>query len=72
VCQSNSIGRSSRCKRQKEFEKNSIARSNNGKKPNEVHIHSNKEIDASSPGKNAWDQNMRAFVPLTLDMNVID
>jgi len=72
VYQSNSIGRSSRHKRQKEFEKNSIARSNNGKKLNEVHVHSNAKIDTSSPGKNAWDQNMKAFVSLTLDMSVID
>lgn len=69
---SDSVERDIRRKRQKEFEKIAEVRSNSGQKPNELHVHSNGEVDASSSGKTAWDRSMRAFAPVILDMSVID
>jgi len=37
-----------------------------------VHVNANGEIDIGCLGKNAWDQFMRAFAPLILDLSVVE
>jgi len=37
-----------------------------------VHVNAKGEIDTACLGKNAWDQFMRAFAPLILDLSVVE
>jgi hypothetical protein len=49
-----------------------VEKSTSGRKPRQITIQPGDEVDGACPGKNAWDDTIRALVPRILDLNVVD
>ena len=62
----------SRRKKQTAYELGSQERGTATRKPSLVVVQEGGEIDASSDGKNAWDEAIRNFVPKILDMSIVE
>ena len=49
-----------------------MEKSTSGQKPCQIIVQLGGEVDGACPGKNAWDDTVKALVPRILDFNVVD
>jgi hypothetical protein len=64
--------RSSRRRRQNEYDSLVSERGSTGMKPQQVVVKAGGDIDTASEGKNVWDSTVRTFVPRLLDISVVN
>jgi hypothetical protein len=69
---SESAARAARRQKRKLNEEAALERSTTGQKPRQITVQPGGEVDGACPGKNAWDDIVRALVPRILDLSIVD
>jgi hypothetical protein len=69
---SESAARAARRQKRKLNDEAATERSTSGRKPRQITVQPGGEVDDACPGKNAWDDTVRALVPRILDLSVVD
>jgi hypothetical protein len=67
-----SAARAARRQKRKLNDEAVAERSASGRKPRQIIVKLGSEVDGACPGKNAWDDTVRALVPQILDFSIVD
>ena len=66
------VAQGARWQKRKQYDDGLVNQSSVGKKPHQLCVKPIGDIDGACDRKNAWDDTVRTFVPLILDISVVE